>query len=143
MKQIYINLMNNYKIKISCTSKEELSLNNKKISMKNYTKNKLLLHKHDYINKIIILYKISHKFTTKTLEFLCTNLITEIDFKIFIQNMIDNGFSSKYNTTISFIKNDNPHNPIYSYKFQTITKNNKVKQIKKSNNNSKYITYFL
>ena len=30
--------MNNYKIKISCTSKDDLSFNNKKISPKNYNK---------------------------------------------------------------------------------------------------------
>ena len=53
------NSMNNYVIKISCTSKGELCYNNKKISIKNYNKLNFdkLLDTIEYIKKVLILYK--------------------------------------------------------------------------------------
>jgi len=136
--------MNNYKIKILCTSKDELCYNNKKISIKNYNKLKLeeLINKNN-IYKLLILYKKNKQnFTTKTLEFLCNEEMTEDNFQTFIKDMIDIGFSSKYNTVIQFIDNNKPNEPIYTYKFQSITKTNK-KYKNKIPNNSTYYTQFL
>jgi len=136
--------MNNYKIKISCTSKDELCYNNKKISIKNYNKLKLeeFINKND-IYKLLILHKKinSSNFTTKTLEFLCNfdKEMSEDDFQLFIKYMIDIGFNSKHNTIIQFI--DNKRNePIYTYNFQTITKTNNKNKMP---NNSTYSTQIL
>ena len=98
--------MNNYKIKISCTSKNELCHNNKKISIKNYNKLNLeqLINNNDYIEKILILYKklYEQNIITKSLEFLCKcdYEITDINFETFIKNMINIGFCSNNNTII-------------------------------------------
>ena len=50
------NSMNNYVIKISCTSKGELCYNNKKISIKNYNKLNFdkLLDTIEYIKKVLM-----------------------------------------------------------------------------------------
>lgn len=120
--------MKTYKFKISCTSIDDLCYNNNKISEKNYNKLEELINNYNYINiniyNLLILYKkLKRKnITTKTLEFICDYKITEIDFQTFIQNMIDIGFNSKRDTNIEFIDNDKPNEPIYIYKFQSITK---------------------
>ena len=139
--------MDNYKIKISCTSKEELSNNNRKISITNYNKNKLqqLTNNYDYIIKTIILHKSLQNFTTKTLEFLCNKLITDNDFKIFIQNMKDLGFYSNSKNSISFIKNDDPHELIHSYYYESLKIYKQKDQLTKikTTNKSKYFTQML
>ena len=138
--------MNNYKIKISCTSKDDLCYNNKKISVKNYNKLNLeqLINDTDYIEKTLILYKKHNNklITTKSLEFLCKcdNEISDIDFQTFIEKMINIGFSSNNNTTIHLIKinNNKLSEPIYIYTFQSITK----KIIKKTENKPNNSTYY-
>ena len=64
--------MNNYVIKISCTSKDELCYNNKKISIKNYNKLNFdkLLDTIEYIKKVLILYK---SIKTKAIKYLQQN----------------------------------------------------------------------
>jgi len=51
--------MNNYKIKISCTKKEDLCYNNEKLTITNYNKQNLenLINNTDYIEKSLFLYK--------------------------------------------------------------------------------------
>jgi len=129
--------MYNYKIKISCTTKDDLCYNNKKISNKNYNRPNFeeLINNTDYIETALILYKHKHfkKFTTKSLEFMCTRKISEIEFKTFITDIKDNGFSSNNDNTIHLIKiNDNkPSEQIFIYDFQL---EEKINIIPKNNN---------
>jgi len=154
------NSMNSYIIKISCTSKEELSYNNKKISIKNYNKINFenLINATDYIEKALILHKTSilHKklkkikFTTKSLEFLCkcTNE-SVIDLKTFIEAMHTLGYSSSHNTFIYLITINNNdlatrYEAILKYRFQSITEEPLEETIKKrSENKSSYYTQTL
>jgi predicted transport protein len=130
--------MYNYKIKISCTTKDELCYNNKKISNKNYNRPNFeeLINNTDYIETALILYKKEKKFTTKSLEFMCKRKISEDEFKTFIKDMKDIGFSSNNNNTIHLIKiNDNkPSEQIFIYYFQSEEK----KKIIPKNNNYNY-----
>jgi len=142
------NSINNYKIKISCTSKEQMSYNNKKISKKNYNKLNLerLINTTDYIKKALLLYKNYKTYnnvniTTKSLEFICkcNNEISAIDFETFIKEMQTIGFiASKFNT-IHLIKiyTDKPEETILKYRFQSITKE-KIKTRIRSENKSSY-----
>jgi hypothetical protein len=142
--------MYNYKIKISCTTKDELCYNNKKISNKNYNRPNFeeLINNTDYIETALILYKHKHfkKFTTKSLEFMCKrdNEISESDFKKFIKSMKNIGFKSNNDNTIKLIKiNDNKPNELFlTYKFQLETKEPNKEYIYKKNN-STYSTQFL
>jgi hypothetical protein len=134
----------NYKIKIRCTTEDELCYNNKKISNKNYNKPNFeeLMNKIDYIETALILYKNFKKFTTKSLEFMCKREISEDEFKTFIKDMKDIGFKSNNDNTIKLIKiNDNKPNEL-TYKFQLETKEPNEEYIYKKNN-STYSTQYL
>jgi predicted transport protein len=127
----------NYKIKIGCTSEDELCYNNKKISNKNYNKPNFeeLMNNTDYIETALILYKkiLYKKFTTKSLEFMCKREISEDEFKTFIESMKKIGFKSNNDNTIHLIKiNDNkPSKQIFIYNFQS---EEKINIIPKNNN---------
>jgi hypothetical protein len=115
--------MNYYKIKISCTSIHDLFYCNQKISDKIIKKSILKKIKQNfyYIESIVILHKIlPTNFTIKTLEFVCNKEINDIEFKTFIQYMIDIGFYSKNNSIIQFISNNKP---LIEYKFHSIYSN--------------------
>jgi len=104
--------MNNYKIKISCTTKEDLCYKNKKLTITNYNKQNLenLINNTDYIEKSLFLYKtikIKSKYIpTTSLEFICKcdNEISDIDFETFIKDMKNINFISNNNNTIHLIK---------------------------------------
>ena len=138
--------MYNYKIKIACTSEDELCYNNKKISKKNYNKINFedLMNKTDYIETALILYKNFENFTTKSLEFMCKREISELEFKEFIVSMKKIGFESKNKNTIKLIKiNKNKLNElILTYNFQLETKEPNKEYIFKKNKSS-YSTQFL
>ena len=129
--------MNNYKIKIACTTKYDLCYNNKKISNKNYNRPNFeeLINNIDYIEIALILYKniFYKKFTTKSLEFMCKREISELEFKEFIVSMKKIGFESKNDNSIHLIKiNDNkPSEQIFIYNFQS---EEKIDIIPKNNN---------
>lgn len=135
-----------YKIKISCTHKEQLNYNNSKINEKNSNlifELKQLINNYDYIDNVYILNKKKEKKNTlKTLEFSCNNVISNNDFELLIKNMHIIGFKSNKNT-INFYKididNKNKHIIIYSYYFTDI----KEKYIKPpiSSYKNKYIYY--
>ena len=146
------NSMNNYVIKISCTSKGELCYNNKKISIKNYNKLNFdkLLDTIEYIKKVLILYKkyrdkSNQIFTTKSLEFICKcNNESTIDLKTFIKAMQTLGFSSITDNFIHLIKiNTNAiteqYEPILKYRFQSITEEPLAEYIKKKNNSMYHV----
>ena len=147
------NSINNYKIKISCTSKEELSCNNKKISKKNYNKLNLerLINTTDYIEKAVLLYKNyrTHDnvyITTKSLEFICkcNNEISAIDFETFIKEMQTIGFIASVFNTIHLIKinTDKQEETILKYRFKSITEE-EIKPRIRSENKSSYRTQTL
>ena len=125
-----------YKIKIGCTSEDELSIKSKRVSkstinhsvfsqiISHLTRN--CIHFVDSEN-VVILYKtitiVNNKgeefeFTTKTLEFACKREIEECEFKNFITILKSLGFSSDCGTTIKFCGNLNTNN-IYEYNFST------------------------
>jgi hypothetical protein len=90
--------MSSYKIKIGCTSKDELSIDNKAITK--YTSNKIYSSLQpntiDYLDSIIILHKKIHSrdVTTKTLEFLCNRELNNVEFLDFIDKLKNCGFKS-------------------------------------------------
>lgn len=144
--------MNNYKIKISCTKKEDLCYNNEKLTITNYNKQNLenLINNTDYIEKSLFLYKtikIKSKYIrTTSLEFICKcdNEISDIDFETFIKDMKNIGFSSNTKNTIHLIKinGNNQNETIFTYKFESITKKKIIKK-KHNPNRSTYHTQML
>jgi len=149
--------MNNYKIKISCTKKEDLCYNNEQLTKTNYNKQNLenLINNTDYIEKSLFLYKTikikskkieSKKIESKSLEFICKcdNEISDIDFETFIKDMQNIGFSSNPNNTIHLIKinGNNQNETIFTYKIESITKKKIIKK-KHYPNRSTYHTQML
>jgi len=144
--------MNNYKIKISCTKKEDLCYNNEKLTITNYNKQNLenLINNTDYIEKSLFLYKtikIKSKYIqTKSLEFICKydNEISDIDFETFIKDMKNIDFSSNTKNTIHLIKinGNNQNETIFTYEFESITKKKIIKK-KHNPNRSTYHTQML
>jgi hypothetical protein len=111
---------NNYKIKIECTSKDELCYNNEEISI-NINDNlnlKELIDNTNYINGFEYI-----DLKTKSLEFNCNSKILDIDFKFILKNFIKDmqniGFFSNKDIYIDLICNKNI---ISKYKFQSIIK---------------------
>jgi hypothetical protein len=101
------------KIRISCTTQDELQINNKKINMKNYSNyvnNKF--DDFDYIIKVFLLQKFKFvndktSYIKKSLEFICSRDITEEEFQLFIANLKKLGFvSKKENHRIQYINNE-------------------------------------
>ena len=116
----YIN--GQYKIKIYCTSQEQLLLNDEPISIinKDDINNCLLPDYDDNINEICILYKRIKKnnYTIKSLEIFYNSCITEDEFISYIKYMHYVGFSSQQNY-IEFI-NTQTNEIIYKYDFVNI-----------------------
>ena len=148
--------MNNYKIKIDCTRNGDLSYNNEEFPGKIYNKLNYdkLIHT-DFSDKTLLIHKalILHKtltrkdnrpLKTKSLEFICTNEISIIDFETFIKAMQTFGFSSNNDNTIHLIRiqTNKPDEKILSYRFQSITQK-KIKHIIGDKNKSTYRTQFL
>ena len=93
--------MSSYKIKIGCTSKDDLSFDNKSITKYNFNKIHSLLQPNtiDYLDSIIILHKIiirrdNNIFTTKTLEFCVNRELNNLEFLEFIDKLKNCGFKS-------------------------------------------------
>ena len=86
-----------YKIKINCTSIDNLSFDNKKINKKQYNKIHSILQPNnfEYIDSIVILHKkfIEKGFITKTIEFFCNKELSLITFLDFIQKLKYCGFN--------------------------------------------------
>lgn len=113
-----------YKIRINCTTQQDLTINNKKINQKTFNN---IISKNDideYITKIAILYednfhmKDDISFINKTIEFYCNREINESEFKDFIIKLRKLGFvSNKKQPKIQFINNEG--NIIYNYNYNT------------------------
>ena len=87
------------KIRLSCTTQDELQINNKKINMKNYS-NYVNNKFEDYIIKVFLLQKFKFlnnktSYIKKSLEFICSRDITEEEFQLFIANLKKLGFATK------------------------------------------------
>jgi hypothetical protein len=111
------------KIKIYCTTQEELQINNKKINLKNYNKLNEKPDKFEFVSKIFLLqkYKFINNKTTyirKSLEFICNRDITEEEFIMFIENLKKIGFTTKKDELkIRYI--DNEGKIVFNYNFTT------------------------
>ena len=133
--------MNDFKIKISCTGKEDLCYNNRKISKKLNLEQ--FVNNIEYVKTALILYKTNEdNFTTKSLEFLCKcdNKLSENDFQNFIKEMINFGFSANEKSKIYLM--DKSNETIYTYYFQSITESN-IEKNKRKPNKSIYHTQIL
>ena len=113
-----------YKIRINCTTQQDLTINNKKINQKTFNNFILKNVIDDFITKIAILYednfhmKDDISFINKTIEFYCNREINENEFKDFIIKLRKLGFvSKKKHPKIQFINNDG--NIIYNYNYNT------------------------
>ena len=125
-----------YKIKIGCTSEDELNIKSRRIS-KSTVNHSVFSHIISHLTRncinfvdsdnVAILYKtitiVNNKgeefeFTTKTLEFACKREIEECEFKNFIIILKSLGFSSDCGTAIRFCGNPLTNN-IYEYNFST------------------------
>jgi hypothetical protein len=99
------------KIRISCTTQDELQINNKKINMKNYS-NYVNNKFDDYIIKIFLLQKFKFlnnktSYIKKSLEFICSRDISEEEFQLFIANLKKLGFATKKeNHQIQYINSE-------------------------------------
>jgi len=129
-----------YKIKIACTSKDELSFNKKHITPKlsNNIVHDMNLPSYNYISKSNIVYKTHKKFTRKFLEIYCDKMINIKQFKRFIKKMHHSGFSSTSDLRVEFI-DVNTNNNIYCCNFQTMNEMNCNDYVKRKNT-SRYLT---
>ena len=131
-----------YKIKIYCTSRNELTLNNRSIPKCTsiYLQHYLQPNYYTYINEICILSKtvINSTITIISLEIFCNRLISNNEFVNFIYNMYWNGFNS-YGNKIEFI-NNRINKIIYRYDFVTIQRL-PISNWQPKKNNSNYSRY--
>jgi len=108
-----------------------------------YTKKNLkkLIAQFDYIQKAILTHKTyipnaQVKATkTQSLEFVCEslNILSESQFINFIETMHNCGFYSSNNNNIALIDLNTNYKVIYSYNFQSLTKQEIEERIKKKN----------
>jgi hypothetical protein len=111
------------KIKINCTTQEELQINNKKINLKNYNNLNQKPDNFEFVSKIYLLqkYKFINNKTTyirKSLEFICNREITEEEFSLFIENLKKIGFmTKKEDLKVRYI--DNEGKIVFNYNFNT------------------------
>jgi hypothetical protein len=134
--------MNTYKITIECTSLLDLCYENDSVEK--------LITRFDYIQKALRLYKYYfNESTNKTeekesLEFICecANIISETQFKNFIETMRASEFYSFNNKPIYLIKINNNYEIIYSFNFESLTKRT-IEERFKLKNKSTYDTQIL
>ena len=134
----YIN--GQYKIKIYCTSQEQLVFNIGTLlepnncpiifNIRTQINNSLDPDSNNYINEICILHKRikRNNYIVKSLEIFYNSYITEDEFISYIEYMKNNGFSSERNN-IEFI-NTQTNEIIYTYDFVTIEKKENKKFVK-------------
>jgi hypothetical protein len=128
-----------YKIKMYCTQKQQLTLHYMPITHKLGNAINDAFLPDDTIHEIFILYKdkqIRKKdykkgYCIKSIEIAFNQLLTEQEFILFITKMQCLGFYSGNDTKIQFI---DKHNKIlYQYSFQTIVKQTPKKRVYQRN----------
>jgi len=117
-----------------------------------YTKKNLekLIAQFDYIQKAILTHKTYipkaqvKPIKTQSLEFVCEslNILSESEFINFIETMHTCGFYSSNNNNIALIDLNTNYKVIYSYNFQSLTKQ-EIKERIKMENKSNYQTQIL
>lgn len=139
-----------FKIKINCTTIDDLSFYGKKISKQNYNKivNSLITIEDEELERIQIVYKHYKKTTTKALEIFikiniefCDSELVLLIHKI-ISKMKASGFYSKNNKIIQLIDIKTNTCVLY-YTFTTVIKIDKNDTITYKKNKSHYSTYIL
>ena len=136
--------MNTYKITIVRCHEDNYRLIFNKKNLKK------LVAKFDIIQKALLTHKnyISKEqvepIKTQSLEFMCEslNILSESQFINFIETMQSYGFYSSKKNNIALIDLNNNYKVIYSYNFQSITKQ-VIKENKKNKNRSNYQTQIL
>ena len=136
--------MNTYKITIVRCHEDNYRLifnkkNLKKLVVKFDIIQKALLTHKNYISKEQV-----EPIKTQSLEFMCEslNILSESQFINFIETMQSYGFYSSKKNNIALIDLNNNYKVIYSYNFQSITKQ-VIKENKKNKNRSNYQTQIL
>lgn len=141
-----------YKIKINCTSINDLSFNDSLLYDSRINRSiyyniiyNLYPEEDDFINKIMIVYKkfIRHNiknFVVKSLEIICNTKLTENQFIKYIEKMHDCGFESKNNTMVEFINMEN-YETIYKYSFNSMKPGKIIARTGNYKNNSSYSVY--
>ena len=136
--------MNTYKITIVRKHEDNYRLifnkkNLKKLVVKFDIIQKALLTHKNYISKEQV-----EPIKTQSLEFMCEslNILSESQFINFIETMQSYGFYSSKKNNIALIDLNNNYKVIYSYNFQSITKQ-VIKENKKNKNRSNYQTQIL
>lgn len=131
-----------YKIRISCTSSNQFMFNGKKITdklMYNLGLTSQITYL-EYVTAVVLLYKKLSGFTTKTLEFFCTNEISENQFVEFIKFMKCLGFSSQNKEcSIDFMVDGDIK---WKYNFHSL-KSMPIEKKTKMKNNSFYMLRYL
>jgi len=136
--------MNTYKITIVRSQRDNYRLLFNKKSLKK------LISKFDFIQKALLTHKTYipndslDSITTQSLEFMCEslNILSESQFINFIETMHDYGFYSSKKNNIALIDLNPNYKVIYSYNFQSLTKQ-VIKEDKKIKNKSNYQTQIL
>lgn len=136
--------MNTYKITIVRCYEDNYRLIFNKKNLKK------LVAKFDIIQKALLTHKnyipndSINPIKTQSLEFMCESLnsISESQFINFIETMHSHGFYSSKKNNIALIDLNNNYKVIYSYNFQSITKQ-VIKENKKNKNRSNYQTQIL
>jgi len=131
-----------YKIKINCTSREELSF--KTIKINNHTfeefrdiKYPQYIYRLNFVTRNVTNIKKNEHFTIKYLEFMCDRLVEDKELIEFIKYMKLLGFDSKNNNKVSLINSDN-NTYISEYYFNSLKKSKIVKKPKNPYNKSIY-----
>jgi|UniRef100_A0A6C0LVC7 hypothetical protein len=110
-----------FKIQINCTTKKDLSFNNKPIKPQIYKEiiQKLQPLNLEYIESIQILYKNERgkSFTKKTFEIFINSELSREEFKAFIHKLKDIGFYSENEKNIKF--NEIINTMSFNYNFTT------------------------
>lgn len=136
--------MNTYKITIVRCHEDNYRLIFNKKNLKK------LVAKFDIIQKALLTHKTyipndsTNPIKTQSLEFMCEslNILSESQFINFIETMQSYGFYSSKKNNIALIDLNNNYKVIYSYNFQSITKQ-VIKENKKNKNRSNYQTQIL
>lgn len=136
--------MNTYKITIVRCHEDNYRLIFNKKNLKK------LVTKFDYIQKALLTHKTYipkaevDPIKTQSLEFMCEslNILSESQFINFIETMHDYGFYSSKKNNIALIDLTPNYKVIYSYNFQSLTKQ-VINEDKKFKNRSNYQTQIL
>jgi len=131
-----------YKIKINCTSHNELSFKDRKINNHTFKefrdiKYPQYIYRLNFVTRNVTNIKRNEDFTIKYLEFMCDRLVEDKELIEFIKYMKLLGCDSKNNNKVSLIKSDN-NTYISEYYFNSLKESKINKKPKNPYNKSIY-----